>query len=186
MAEPPEIDSAEQQKEFFWLLGIAMTVWAQLDEQLFRTCAQILKAAEHHAAIVYYRTPTLDARLTLVDELVQTIFPGRKAGAHPHPSEKVWAAIGKEIRDELPIRNRLAHSPAASHGGRFVPPEGGPPEFRSWFASYVSPTEKLRGRDKRGPEYLKRQDVRAHIGRIAELTKRLRNIRQHELSELLK
>jgi hypothetical protein len=28
MAEPPEIDSAEQQKEFFWLLGIGITMWA--------------------------------------------------------------------------------------------------------------------------------------------------------------
>ena len=32
MAEPPEINSAEQQKEFFWLLGIGMTMWAQLEE----------------------------------------------------------------------------------------------------------------------------------------------------------
>ena len=33
MAEPPELDSAEQQKEFFWLLGVGMTM--QLEEQLF-------------------------------------------------------------------------------------------------------------------------------------------------------
>jgi hypothetical protein len=185
MAEPPEIDSAEQQKEFFWLLGIGMTMWAQLEEQLFGICAQVLKAAKHHAAIVYYRTPSLDARVTLVDELVKTIFPERKPGAHSHVSEKVWKDLVTDIKKELPIRNQLAHSPAASHGGRFVPPDGGPPEFRSWFASYISPTERLRGRHK-GPEYLKRGDVRKHVNRVAELTKRLRNIREGALSKLLK
>jgi hypothetical protein len=76
MAKPPEIDSVEQQKEFYWLLGIEITIWAQLEEQLFNMCAQVLKAARHHVAIVYYRTPTLDARLTLVDELTSGLPRG--------------------------------------------------------------------------------------------------------------
>ena len=49
----------------------------------------------------------------------------------------------------------------------------------------VSYTEKRRGRSD-GKEFLKQEDVRGHITRVAELAKKLRSFREHKFSELLK
>lgn len=105
----------EREREFYRHIGIAITEWAFLEDELFHICASILKAAQHHTAIIYYRTPTLDGRLSLVDELASTVFPNpeRNSGGHPHEAAKLWKEIAKSIRDGLAIRRQLAHSPCA-------------------------------------------------------------------------
>jgi hypothetical protein len=52
-------DLDEQAREFFYHLGIAITDWAHIDEQLFHICAGILKTNTGHAAIIYYRIQTI-------------------------------------------------------------------------------------------------------------------------------
>jgi hypothetical protein len=100
------------------------------------------------AAIIYYRTPTIDARLQLADELVRTVLPkrGKNDGGHDHQDVKIWNELRKEINSLLPIRNRIAHHPVT--GATY-------PEFsavadlfdqRTWYQSQVSESEKLRGR----------------------------------------
>ncbi len=78
--------------EFFTWLGKCITAWAQVEEHLFEICVHSLGATRHRVAIVYYRTPTLRARLDLTDELfalschsairriVVTITPTQKNG----------------------------------------------------------------------------------------------------------
>jgi hypothetical protein len=177
---------AEKATEFYSLVGVAVTDWAHIDQELFRVCADILKSDGQHAAIVYYRTPTLSARLTLIDELIHTIFPKpiRKSGGHPSQSEKMWGKLHNDIDEELSVRNQLAHSPSGllieSPGEATAPPH--------WvtdvrYASYMSATEKLRGRDHR--KELKVGDVKDHLKKVKGLFIRLRNFRESELSKLL-
>ena len=57
-SEAPE--SADQwlraeEKEFLYLVGAAITDWAEIDGTLFNVCAAILKANKRHVAIIYYR-----------------------------------------------------------------------------------------------------------------------------------
>jgi len=45
---------------------------------MFELCALVLKADPKHVSIVYYRTPTIDARLTLTSDLVASVLPQKK------------------------------------------------------------------------------------------------------------
>ena len=63
--------------EFFTWLGKCITAWAQVEEHLFEICVHSLGATRHRVAIVYYRTPTLDARLQLTNEC--PIYDGWRA-----------------------------------------------------------------------------------------------------------
>ena len=61
---------------------------------------------------MYYRTPTLDARLSLASDLIRSVIPRpSRAGEHPHADQKTWNDIDKEFRDLLSVRNRIAHEP---------------------------------------------------------------------------
>jgi hypothetical protein len=91
--------------EFFTWLGKCITAWASVENHLFEICVSSLGTTKHRAAIVYYRTPSLDARLELTNELVLTVLPARERDV------KIWDNIKKEIKSLSPIRNRLAHHP---------------------------------------------------------------------------
>lgn len=64
-------------EEFLMWIGTCITAWAKVEEQLFGICEHCLGARTDRAAIVYYRTPTIDSRVLLVDELVRTVLPKR-------------------------------------------------------------------------------------------------------------
>lgn len=174
---------AEKATEFYSLVGVAVTDWARIDQELFGICADILKSDAQHVAIIYYRTPTLGSRLTLVDELIHTIFPKpRKSGAHPSESEKIWAKLYNDIDEKLSVRNQLAHSPS----GLMIESPGEVPHWVTdiRFASYMSATEKLRGRLETRKE-LRVDDVKDHLKKVKDLFIRLRNFRGRELLKLL-
>jgi hypothetical protein len=146
-------------EEFFTWLGKCITAWAQVEEHLFEICVHSLGATRHRVAIVYYRTPTLDGRLQLTNELVRTILPARDppAGGHDHPDTQKWDELRSQINDLLPVRNRMAHHPVTYKAlGRMpvlglgtpgTPGQGfALPVIGSWYESYVSEAEKLRGK----------------------------------------
>jgi hypothetical protein len=62
-----------------------------VDDELFRIFRDCVGPYEQ-SAIIYYRTPTLNARLGLTEEIVQSVLPKRpkKSGGHYHPSVKAW------------------------------------------------------------------------------------------------
>jgi len=182
----PSSDLGEMSKEFLFYLGLAITEWAHIETELFHICAGILRAALEHVAIIYYRTPTLDARLSLTDELAKSKFPkpARISGGHPSPEEKKWNALIGEIRDELAIRRQLAHSPAAPTLETRPTDEFWIADI--WFSSYISNMEKLRGGKAANTKPLKIDDVKNHIGRLGKLVSRLNDFRNNELSALLR
>src|SRR5437016_10623279 len=95
------------------MVGNCITEWANVEAALFAICWRCLGCTNVKAAIVYYRTPTIEARMTLVDELVKSILPkkGRRSGGHDHPDVSRWNNIEKEFRDLQTIRRRIAHHP---------------------------------------------------------------------------
>lgn len=104
-------DELQEYEAFLADVGRCITSWAQIEEKLFEICAVALRAPRKQTAIVYYKTPTIDARLKLVDELVRAIFPRKKSGQHSTPIEKAWKDITDEFDKLIPERNALAHFP---------------------------------------------------------------------------
>ena len=187
MAEPTsetDIFNLEREaQQFLHYLGFAITEWAHIEAELFQVCEAILQTQRKLVAIIYYRTPTLDARLKLTDELILAIAPQpeRKSGGHPHPTIKLWSNLRKDIEKSLPTRNQLAHSPAAplakfdQNDGAIIVDIG--------YASYMSNTEQLRGGKPK--DALKLRDMQYHIASVSKLINRLRNFRIDELRKLL-
>ena len=99
--------------EFYEWIGHCITQWSAVENELFRICFYVLDCTYGRAAIVYYRTPTIEARIGLADELVKNLMPerGRESGGHDHPLVKEWSSIVSNLRGLLPQRNLLAHSP---------------------------------------------------------------------------
>lgn len=190
MAKPPPpaaIDFGELRREFYFWVGVAITEWAHVDAELFQICSAVLRSPTHLAAIVYYRSQTLSGRLDLTDELVCTLVPisERKDEGQLW---RAWQRARKAIRDEIPIRNQLAHSPTAPH---LTPAPGWPTETTIssvppdiWFASYVAQAERMRGRSE-DKEPLKVDDVKEHVQKVGAIINLLRDFRSGELQALL-
>jgi hypothetical protein len=158
MSEPPEKRMQQIADEFMSMRGNCITQWAHVEEELLEICLASLGCTRERAAIVYYKTPSIEARLTLVDELVTTVLPKRvrRSGGHYHPDLKSWKIVRDSVRDNLPTRNRLAHHPvgprSATHGGfgameavaRGLPSPA--LSTSTWFEVHVSQSERLRER----------------------------------------
>lgn len=99
--------------DFYSWIGKCITAWAQVEKRLFTICHRSLNTTKQRAAIIYYRTPTIDSRLKLVDELVRTALPikQRKNGGHDHKDVIYWDKLRKDITAHFPLRNRIAHQP---------------------------------------------------------------------------
>jgi hypothetical protein len=111
MGDKPDLSDTEA--AFYQYIGICISEWANVETQLFRLCAFVLKASTQHVAIVFRRTPTLETRLKLADELVMTVLPKRERqdGGHDAPIVIEWKAIQQEFRELMETRNHLAHWP---------------------------------------------------------------------------
>jgi hypothetical protein len=174
MSEPTEKTLQQIADEFLLMLGNCITQWASVEEELFEICLACLGCARGRAAIVYYKTPSIDARLNLVDELVATVLPRRqhRSGGHDHADLKIWKVIQKEFRSLLQTRNRLAHHPVGprtlSRGGfgaSAATALGIPaPELSTstWFEVYISQNERLRERSAELPP-LRIDDLWDHL-----------------------
>jgi hypothetical protein len=83
---PPPVKATPSEVAFLMYVGYCITTWADVEEKLFKIFWRATNCPKKQAAIIYYRTPTLDARLSLTDELVKHALPKpeKKSGGHPH------------------------------------------------------------------------------------------------------
>jgi hypothetical protein len=108
VTENPSPD--KEHDEFFKWIGICIKEWAKIERELFELCSIVLNANIQHIAIIYYRTPSIEARMSLTDDLLTALWP-KKPGQHD-PNELVdWKKIRNGIRELLPVRNLIAHAP---------------------------------------------------------------------------
>jgi hypothetical protein len=158
--------------EFYMMMGQCIAAWAQVDDELFRIFRDCIGPYEQ-SAIIYYRTPGLDVRLGLTDEIVKSVMPKpeRISGGHDHPDVVAWKAAIVDFRNLLAIRRRIAHHPIAI---RYEPFQAGisrvgemPP---SWFEIYVSQHEQLRSGEMPALDI---DDLKEHLLAVTLLRDRL-------------
>ena len=91
MATPPAGSWQELGEEFHLMIGECVAGWAHVDDELFRIFHHCVGPLVQ-CSIIYYRTPGLDVRFALVDEIVGSVLPKRerRSGGHDHPSVKAW------------------------------------------------------------------------------------------------
>src|SRR5580704_14046716 len=111
MTDPPK-GWQELGEEFYMMMGQCIAAWAEVDDELFRIFRDCVGPYEQ-SAIIYYRTPGLDIRFGLTDEIVRSVLPKkpRRSGSHHHPNVKVWRAAQGDYQDLLAVRRRIAHHP---------------------------------------------------------------------------
>jgi hypothetical protein len=158
--------------EFHMTMGYCIAAWAQVDNELFRIFADCM-ALTDHSAIIYYRTPGLDVRFGMADEIVKTtLLPSWERPGHGDPRIKAWKAATKGVRDLLSVRRRIAHQPVTP---RQEPFRCGMPlgeRAPSWYEIHVSRHERLRDNAAKLPP-LTITDLRKHRAEVAMLTDRL-------------
>jgi hypothetical protein len=166
---------SDEEKEFYYQVGNAITDWAQVDGRLFSICVSVLKASVQHVAIIYYRTNTLGARLTLVDELLRTVLPKKDHpdGGHDHPITAEWKRLYTDIDSALNTRNQLAHSPVSQVAEIDHRPDGTFGITDVSWTSYRSNAEQSRGRSGDKKE-LRTEDVKSHVQLVSDLWTRVR------------
>ena len=170
------LPTQEEEDQFYAALGRAITDWANLESELSKLRLRLLGSTRDRAAIVFYRTPSIDSRVTLTSDLVHSFFPSHPPGAQPHPSLKEWKQLQADIKDNLPVRNRLAHHPAAPVVDLYESVDGTERKIEVRHASYMSDAEALRRREKTF-EALGVEEISAHMKTLSSLINRLRNFR---------
>src|SRR5690348_18282793 len=80
----------QDENQFYAAVGRAITTWAQVEDVLFAITFSILGCSRERAAIVFYRTPTIDSRLTLTNDLIDSFFPKHEGGDKPDARVKRW------------------------------------------------------------------------------------------------
>lgn len=156
------------QGEFLAWIGQCITIWSSVEERLFNIFWRCLGSTEEHAAIIYYRMPALDARLSMVDEIVKSVLPKRanKNGGHDPPELKHWSGMVQDIRDHLATRRRIAHHPLNIKVRLRDGAGPGLPALEdiieAWWEVNASTQEQLRKRSN-DLRPLKIEDLQAHF-----------------------
>jgi hypothetical protein len=163
------------------MIGNCITQWAHVQDEIFEICLQCLGCSRENAAIVYYRTPTMDARMNLADELVTVALPKppRKSGGRDYPDLKAWTDIGTQFNALKTPRNQMAHHPVWFRvAGLFRgdPAHTPPINEPSWFEVYVGQNERLRGRSAKSKP-LRLNDLRIHLTKLNQLIASLQQFR---------
>lgn len=172
------LPTEEDERKFYAALGKAITSWADLEEVLFAITLSILGCTRERAAIVFYRTPTIDSRVTLTSDLIHSFFPRHEPGEQPDLRVKRWKEIQGEIKDNLSVRNRLAHHPVGPVVDLYESEDGKEHEVEIGQASYISESERLRKREQ--PTPLGINEIRVHTRIVSRLINDLRNFRRQE------
>jgi len=114
MTDPYAEEWRKERDAFHMLMGYCVAAWAEVDDELFRIFCDCLGPRDQ-SAVVYYRTPGLDIRLGLTDELVRvTMLPSWERPGKRDPRIKAWEAAMKGFRELLSVRRRIAHHPVHS------------------------------------------------------------------------
>jgi hypothetical protein len=159
--------------EFHMMVGYCVAEWAGVDDELFRIFRECVGPHEQ-SAIIYYRTPGLDVRFGLTDEIVRSVLPKRpkKSGSHDHPSVRAWVAAKGDYPNLLGMRRRIAHHPIMIRQEPFRVGMAAGESPPSWFEIYVSQHEGLRKKSSNLPA-LRIDDLKTHLIAVNQLKGRL-------------
>jgi hypothetical protein len=166
------LSSDVHEQKFYAAVGRAITAWADIEDVLFAITLSILGCSRDRAAIVFYRTPTIESRLTLTNDLIYSFFPKHEPGDQPDARIKRWREIQAKIREHLPVRNRLAHHPVGP-----VVDLRDDQNLEIIHASHISSAERLRKGEEQALEI---NDILVHRQIVLLIIGELRNFHRQE------
>jgi hypothetical protein len=151
---------------FYALIGWSINTWAHIDRAHFECTVAALGADEIKAAIAYYRLINTSERFALTRELMDVT-------AMSLDMHREWRALCKEVAEELPLRNVLAHQPAVLGVAASNDPAG-PAGLRIDYSTYVTTEKKqlLRPEGKK-ERSVGLDELREHAYHVADLSARL-------------
>jgi hypothetical protein len=182
--------------EFHMYVGFCITAWAKVEEHLFDTCQSVLNTSRKNAAIIYYKTPSINARISLIDELVRAALPPPRNGEQHHPDLIRWKDINKGLTDLLKVRRQIAHQPVqvkyrirSDNPAYADAPPGTPIPFEHVqlipsFQLFMSVDEQLRGKSD-GAKPLKTDDLSIHATQVTLLAGQIHDFRAGPLQAYL-
>lgn len=171
------LDVEQRRNEFYQLIGKCIKEWATVEQKLFELCVFALKAPRRQAAIVYYKSPTIDTRLNLTDELVRAILPKKERpdGGKDHKWVTTWSKLYNDVKDMLPERNLLAHSPVREvEAVKYLSSLATKERIKtlaSWTEIVASEGEKLRGKPVKPP--IRTKHLENHLTAVKLLAARI-------------
>ncbi len=172
-------------------IGRCISEWANIEETIFDICCIALCTHIKLAAIVFYKTPSLSARLTLTTELLQALF-SKEPGAHANHILKNWREITATIDELILYRNLMAHQPLddAPIGGYdfFINSDETDilklMAYRDSFKIAMSKSEAIRGKKAKIPA-IDEKDMPNYFERVRELYKSMISFRTSLQKEML-
>lgn len=182
MTDEGQKRSLDLSSEFHMLMGYCIAEWANADQRLFEIFRDCIGPYEQ-SAIIYYRTPGLELRLGLTDEIVLSVLPQRErdSGGHDHPDVARWKVLKKRFSDLLSIRRRIAHHPVSESRNMLAAYMMGVipnnlsllslstgDQENSWYSVYASQHERIRGRES-DQKPLTRIDLINHWTAVSDL-----------------
>jgi hypothetical protein len=171
--DPPDAKA----EAFYRWIGVCIKEWADVEAELFKLCGFALKADRRQVATVFYRTPTIDSRLMLVDELLLNLLPQReKNSGRAHPDVTRWIKLRTTVKALLPVRNFLAHAPVETRIFLRFGYEDKVTASQSWLQVATSANERLRGRPKKSAT---NDDLEAHFKQVQAVVSELRAYLDH-------
>ncbi len=113
MTKKPLMTHTVEAQKFYAALGQCITIWSHIEGKLFLISNLALMSDEAIAAIVFFRTPSLDGRISLTNDLVnQRLQPEPlRPGQHPPRLLKRWSKIHTKLKSNIRFRNYIAHQP---------------------------------------------------------------------------
>jgi hypothetical protein len=165
--------------KFHTELGYCVTAWAQVDEELFNIFQRCV-GPWRQCAIIYYRTPGLDVRRNMVDEIVRFILPKqeRKSGGHPPPDLKAWTEANEGFQTLLGVRRRIAHQQVGV--SVYLAEDGRQPDRYNSVEVFPSYQERLRGKSD---ETIDIDGLKKHQDDVGKLAQRLSTFRDDILEK---
>lgn len=152
--------STEEDAAFFAEIGRAITAWSSIESKLFRICQTVLQTDRELTAVVFFRTPTLKARVELTEELLKAEFKKERAdGGKDHPMIAKWHDLRGKINRLSNTRNILAHHQVSWTGANGEP-------TRIEIAYKVN--EGWRGKGTTDTR-LHVEDIIEHVGHLSEV-----------------
>jgi hypothetical protein len=101
-----EIEKTDPRIQFFFHMGFAISRWAYVERDLFEVFRVLLGSnLDEKAAYLFYASTSINHHFEMTSGLVEM-------SANPK-QKKVWKKIAQLFKDNIALRNRLAHDPAA-------------------------------------------------------------------------
>jgi hypothetical protein len=180
--KPVRTDEAE--KEFYEWVGRCMKQWAKIEFYLFDICSMAISSNYRNvAAVIYWRQPGIDTRLTTITDLLNIRLPPTKGRNRviENPEIARWNKLRIRMKEKLaPFRNFVAHQPAWHRFNVVDTPDG------AKFTEFWHTTQNHRDAERR-PSEIKDPgvaDMKAHCEKMDTLVAELRQLAE-DLEPLL-